>query len=415
DDVKFSLERATDPALASGDGASLPAQLYLSDIAGATDRMAGRASGLSGVEVVDRRTVRITLQAPAANFLLKLAGPSGDIVDRDNVGGGDWWRKPNGSGPFALTGWRARDRITLQAHQGYRPHPPTLKTVVILLGANALSPMALYERGQIDLTEVPIDDLDRVSAPTNPMHAQLVEQPLFSASYILINPNVPPFDSPQLRRALIQGFDRGKVASATFNGQVRAASGILPPGLLSRDWPATVPPYDLAAAKALLAQASGGKPPSSLTFYTAGSPALVSMKQVYERDLGLAVEVDELDWPDYMADMDAGRLPVFELSWVADYPDPEDFLRTLFYSTSPSNFIQYRNPDVDRLLDQAAKEMDPDRRAQLMSQAQQRIIDDGVVIPLYYDVSRMLIKPQIHGVTVTPLGILGLESVWVTR
>src|SRR6185312_3057812 len=98
----------------------------------------------------------------------------------------------------------------------------------------------------------------------------------------------------------------------------------------------------------------------------------------------------------------ARKLPVSTLDWVADYPDPEDFLRTLFYSSSTENYIGYNNPKVDQLLDEASAEADASKRQDLYQQAQQLIIDDAVVIPVYDDVEFELIQPYVHGLDVTP-------------
>lgn len=416
EDVRFSLERATDPALEQGNGSQLPAQVYLGDIVGASDRMAGKAGGLSGVEVVDPKTIKIRLVRPTRDFLLKLAGTPAYIVDPQNVAtGNEWWRKPNGSGPFAVTDWRGNDQIVLTGHQGYQPNPPTLKTVVILLGTKAFDPMTLYQRGEVDVADVPSSSLDRVQANNSPYRSQLVVQPMYAAAYVMLNPNVAPLDNPDYRRALVASFDRAKVATVSLEGFVKPADGIVPPGLAGRSWPAQVPPYDLATGKSLLAKADGGQAPPELTIVTNGSVVPISMKQVYERDLELPVQVLQMDWQDYLQDLVARKLPAFVLDWLADYPDPESFLRTLFYSRSPDNYIGYKNAEVDRLLDQAIIEPDSAKRASLYEQAQQRLIDDGVLIPLYYDVAYTLVKPNVYGLSVTPLGILGLESVWVTK
>ncbi len=411
DDVKYSLERATDPALAGGDGRKLPGWTYLRDILGAEERMAGQRSDLPGVEVVDPLTVRIRLSRRAQDFLIKMTAPPAFVVDRWDVArGDDWWRHPNGSGPFVLDRWEEGRLLVLRAFQGYAPGAPVLQEIDIRLGADALEPMNQYERGQLDLVSVPQWALDRVRAPNSPLSRELRVQPLFAGSFVFLNPNIPPLDDPEVRRALIQGFEREKIARVSLNGVVPPASGIVPDGMLGRTWPASLPAYDPGAARAVLQSRLPARP---LQLYTAGSGVPVTLKQVYERDLGIQAEVLLIDWPDYIQDLTGGRLPIFVLSWVADYPDPASFLTALFHSSSPDNYLGYRNPEVDRLLDMAAEEPDEEARARLFAEAQQRILDDFVVIPLYWDVSYLLVKPRVQGLELTPLGILGLERVWI--
>lgn len=407
-DVAYSLERATDPALAEGDGTQLPAWTYLRDIAGAEERMAGQRTDLPGVEVLDDRTLRIRLAAPASDFLVKLSAPPAFVVDQRNVAAGTgWWRRPNGSGPFRLERWDDRV-IVLRGFAGYLPSPPVLQEVVIRLGVDALEPMNQYERGQLDVVSVPLWALDRVRASSSPFREQLREQTLFAGTFVMLNPNLSPLDDPAVRCALVHGFDREKVARVSLNGAVRPAHGLVPDGMLGRQWIAHPPPYDPVRAGTTLRALD-----EPLAFYTAGSGVPVTLKEVYERDFGLSVEVYALEWPDYLADLTARRLPVFVVSWIADYPDPSAFLTTLFHSDSPDNYLGYENTEVDRLLDQAAREPDEDVRAQLFDEAQQRILDDCVVIPLYWDVDYVLVAPRVQGLELTPLGILGLERVWI--
>ena len=179
------------------------------------------------------------------------------------------------------------------------------------------------------------------------------------------------------------------------------------------DWTATLPPYDPEQARQLIA--TTGRPNGPLTISTAGAGVAVSMKEVYERDLGLTVEVLEPDWQDFLSDLAQQRLPVFTLSWVADYADPSAFLDALFHSGSPDNYLGYHNPEVDDLLDRARAEQNREERIRLYREAQQRILDDGVVIPLYHDVEYWLVAPAVHGLQVTPLGVLALETVWLSR
>lgn len=415
-DVQFSLERATAADIAQQAGGSIPALTFLSDIAGVTEHAAGTSAHVSGIKVVNDSTLTITLTHPVADFLVKLAGTPASVVQQSEVGqGGDWWRSPNASGPFGVTKWDAGQQLVLGANKNYLPDPPMLKTVTFLFGAGASDPLTLYERNQIDIAPVPDDAVDRIQAENSPERAQIVVTPQLSESYVLINPNIAPFNDINVRKALIMAFDRAKIATVTYDGHVQVAKGIVPAGLQGSDWAATMPDYDPAAAKALLAQTAVDARSRPLTFYTSGDYAPVAMKLQYEANLGIKADVVQLEFQDYINDITARKLPVLTLDWVADYPDPSDFLRTLFYSTSTENYIGYNNPAVDKLLDQASAEQDATKRSALYEEAQQKIIDDAVVIPVYDDVQYQVIKPYVHGLDVTSIGLLGLESVWIAK
>jgi ABC-type transport system substrate-binding protein len=223
-----------------------------------------------------------------------------------------------------------------------------------------------------------------------------------------MNPNEEPFDDPAVRAAVVAAFDRSKVAEVMLDGKVVQADGIVPPGILDREWPAENPAYDIEAARQSIA--SAGELDVPPTFY--GSGAAVSLTAVLERDLEIDADAIGLDWSEFSARLTGRSLPAFSLSWIADFPDPANFLTSLFLTGSPDNYIGYSNPEVDRLLLEAEAVQDVDERSALYLEAQQRIIDDGVLIPLYHDVSYTVVQPHVKGLVVSPIGILTLEENW---
>ena len=108
-----------------------------------------------------------------------------------------------------------------------------------------------------------------------------------------------------------------------------------------------------------------------------------------------------------------GSAPAFELTWVADFPDPETFLWNLFATGSPDNYSDYSNPDYDALLTRATRTFDTDERAELYAQAEAVLLADNVVLPIAHDTRFTLTKPQVKGLEMTPLGQLYLESAWL--
>jgi oligopeptide transport system substrate-binding protein len=415
--VRYSLERATDPALAGGNGASLPGATYLGDILGAADKLAGRNASLAGLRVLDARTVEIRLGAPKIPFLMKLSYPVAAIVDAATVraGGADWARTPNGSGPFRLARL-AEGQIELRRFEHFYAGAPRLERVTLLYGEAAGSPMNLYEAGKIDSTRVPLSSIDRVLATNSPLHAELTVTPTLSLTYIGFNVTRPPYDDPATRRAFAQAVDRERLITVGLDGKATLAGGIVPATMPGGPWVGRVLPHDLDAARAALAARPGGAGSvGGGRIYGADGQLAVSLRKVYARDLGVAVEAIDVPWPTYLAGLSARDYPAFALTWVADYPDPENFLALLFGTGSGENHTGYSNPAVDALLSAAAGERDPTRRRDLYLQAQQLILDDAVVIPCYYSTDYTLIKPYVRGLAITPLGVQELDTVWIAR
>lgn len=415
DDVAFSLKRACDPGTApDGQPLSLPAAAGLNDIIGCLDRLNGRTNDVAGIQVLDPLTLTIALDAPKAYFLQKLTLPDGAVIDRKDLArGAAWSTQPNGSGPFAVAGWKP-DAIMLKKFGGFYDQVATLDTVTILVGARATNQLNLYDGGKIDVASVPEAAVDRVSAPSSGLKGELRVTPTLSVTYIGFNPQAVPVDAFNLRAALMRTIDRQKITNVMFDGKTTEAKGIVPPAIPGGPWNATMPTVDTKTAKELVPPATAKTLPP-LVFGGGGSRLGPMVKQVVERDLGVAVTVEDSRFNDYLSELDQRAYGMFTITWIADYPDPENFLNTLFRTGSPRNYGGYSNPKVDALLDRANVEQNAATRADLYRQAQQQILDDVAAIPVYFSTDYSLVKPQVKGLTITAMGILRLETVWVER
>ncbi|MDQ2652627.1 MAG: peptide ABC transporter substrate-binding protein [Chloroflexota bacterium] len=416
EDVVYSLRRALDPRTAQQAGAALAGPSYLNDIAGAADFISGQSDELPGLIAIDDKTVEITLEEPRATFLMKLASAPGAIVDRNDVErGGEWWRDPNASGPFVVSSWEPNVELRLGPNDHFVDGSPDLEAVTFRIGPSASNAFNLYQADEIDTAQVPILAIDRVSDPGSPLASELTVSPMLSTQYIAFRDDVAPMDDPEIRRAVQLAFPRWKVADILLNGQQTPAHGMIPPGTLARDWPASAPEPDLDAAREAIANSSYGSadrvPP--IRIYGATPFASEALRDVLEADLGLSIEVMDVHWPQFNAGLASRSFPAFELTWVADFPDPETFLWNLFATGSPDNYSDYSNPDYDALLEQAAQTFDTDERAELYAEAEALLLADNVVLPVAHDIRFTLTKPQVKGLEMTPLGQLYLESAWL--
>jgi oligopeptide transport system substrate-binding protein len=417
-DVVFSLTRALDPQTAADAGAALAGPSYLADIVGADELIRGEASELAGLRVIDDRTLEIDLEAPRATFLMKLASAPAAIVDPEDVArGGEWWRDPNASGPYVVDVWEPEDELQLYANEHYVGGVPDLRRVTFRLGPSAANSFNLYQADEIDVTTVPIPAIDRVADEESPLLSELDVSPVLSTTYIAFRTDVAPMDDPEIRRAVQLAFPRWKVADILLGGRQEAANGLIPPGTLGRDWPHAAPAQDLEAAREAIAESSYGSaenvPP--ITIYGASPFGSEALRDVLQRELGLTVEVLDVHWPQFNQGLSRKIFPAYELTWVADFPDPETFLWNLFASASPDNYSEYANPTYDALLDQAAATLDVDERAAIYAEAEAILLADNVVLPLSHDVRYTLMKPWVKGLEITPLGMLYLENAWLER
>ena len=420
-DVQWSLERATNPLTESP-----VADQYLGDIIGVEEKLAGDALSISGVNVIDDRTVEIAIDEAKSYFLAKLTYPTGFVLDQENVEANprNWFRKPNGTGPFRLAEYQVGETLRLSRNENYHLGAPKLEEVEFILSGG--TQLLMYENDEIHIAGVSLADLDRFSDPNNELYPDLRTAPAsFSVNYIGLNVNEPPLDDVKVRQALNLAIDKQEIASIVLGDLVEPADGILPPNFPGYDESVSGYEFDPVRAKQLLEESKYGNdlaniPPITIT--TPGSfGANVSLDmevvlQMWKRHLGITAEFQQTEFATFLKDLHKGRFQMFDIGWIADYPDPENFLDILFHSESSNNHTHYSNPEVDALLMKARVETDETARYALYNQAEQKILDDAPWVPLWFDgESKLLVKPNVHDYLLPPLIIPKLRYVYITE
>ncbi|MFC2011435.1 peptide ABC transporter substrate-binding protein [Chloroflexota bacterium] len=252
EDFKYSWERAADPATGS-----LTAATYLGDIVGMSEVIAGESKEVSGIRVIADYTLEVTIDAPKSYFLSKLTYPTAFVVDRANVESeSNWWRNPNGTGPFILKQWDKNSWLVLEKNEIYYGKLAKVDSVVFhILGG---VPMNMYETGKIDITGVSMNHIDKVTDKAGPFYRELVIAPELSLYYIGFNTTKPPFDDVNVRRAFSQAIDKDKLVSLIFRNMAQQADGILPPGMPGFNEDLSGLNYDVNKARQLIRESKYG-------------------------------------------------------------------------------------------------------------------------------------------------------------
>ena len=423
DDVKSSWERAWELAASPG----LPSTTvgtYLDDVVGIEEFTSGDAEEISGIQVIDQNTLQVTIDDAKSYFLSKLSHPVAFVVDQNQIEdsqGSDtpWWVEPNGTGPFKLISWEPRRVMVLQANdEFYGGAPPVPHLVYRLYGG---VPRLMYETGEIDVARVFADELPQVNSPDYPLAGELVETSELSVHYIGMSSDRPPFDDPLVRKAFLLSADREALVEDILGESVDLAKGFLPPGLPGYNPEIAAIPFDPYEARRLIEQSSyGGVEALPDIVYTASGvaqPSIIVSQLIQMWRLNLGVEVGvQLVQPDaYFYVLDEIDKNLFTYGWIADYPDPQNFLDVLFHSSTENNQGGYNNAEVDSLLEQARVEQNPSQRTALYHQAEAMLVDDAAAIPLYHGRSQMLVKPYVNDLLFTPFGMLDLRGTSLDR
>ncbi len=415
-DFAYSWERASAP-----ETGSLTAGTYLGDIVGVDDVLTGRSEQISGVRVVDDYTLEVTIDLPRPYFLFKLAYPTAFVVDRANVAaGGQWWRRPNGTGSFKLGRWDENELFVLERNERHHDSVPKLAEVTFHLWAGI--PMDLYETGEIDVTGASLSYIDRVTDKAGPFYSQLMIVPELSFSYISFNAAKPPFDDVNVRRAFSQAVDKEKLAALVFRGMVETANGILPPGIPGFSENLEGLGFDVAAATESLSRSRYGSPSAlpPITVTTSGWGGIIgsdleAIIAEWRRNLGVEVKVRQLEPERFLYHLREEADEMYSIGWVADYPHPQDFLDILFRSGADSNYGGYSNPAVDRLLEEAGTDMDYQRSLATYQEIERMLVEDAACLPLWFGQNYLLVKPYVTGYWLDAQGFARLTEVSVER
>ncbi len=412
-DAAGSIERVLDP-----ETRSQGAQFYRG-IVGARAYVDGTEPHVQGLQAPDAHTLVITLAAPDPLFLHKLALLFASVVPvaqaRDL--GEDFATRPLGSGPFVLREWRRGERIVLARNTRYRRSDrPYLDGVVQHLGVGVELAWLMFESGELDVVAIPPADFPVVQrAPARQPY--IMHQTLLSTMYVGLNCGIPPFDDRRVRQALNYAVKKTDILEL-LNGRGIAARGIVPPTMPNHDAGLTGYDYDVERARALLAAAGQGEG-FTTELWTQSSDMDLKIAQKLQQDLAavdIHMRIKQVAWSPFL---DAIRrpqiVPMFDLGWNADFPEPSNFLHVLFHSTQhdANNHTFYASTEFDRLIGGALAAVAPAARAQLYAAAERLVVEDAPMIFLYHPISYAIRTPRVRDYRIHAFVPPRLTEVWL--
>lgn len=419
EDVVYSITRILDPRTKS-----VAADLF-TNIKGAREFREGRAKSVAGLSTLDHHTVQVVLEDAHVPFVSVLAVGHAKIVPKDIVEreGDAFGLRPIGTGPFRLVRWLRGKEIVLAANPDHFDGPPHLSRVIyrIFPGEPTDGMYEEFRNGNLEDTPVPIRDYRRILARGGHTY---VKRPMLSVRFYGLNTRVKPFQDRRVRQAILHAINRDALVEEAFLGRFTVARGILPPGTLGYNPRLKAYPYDPELSRQLLARAGypdgRGLPPIGIWSGLKQDEfvRMHTLAQKYLGAVGIKAQIHyEPDWSSFSKMLVEGKLPVFLYTWYADVPDPDNFLHKLFYSRSPRNFFGYANPVVDDLLVEARNDRDLQRRVELYRRAEQLVMDDAPLIPIFHYTYERLFQPYVRSIEVNGLGdpYIPLRKIWLDR
>lgn len=436
-----------DPAFTDGKGRKMVASDVVYSLGRITDKAVASPGGwifnhkvdsLQGLSAPDDSTFQLKLQRPYNPILGILSMQYCSIVPKEAVEfyGSDFRRHPVGTGPFRFVAWEEGQALVLQRNPAYFEKDsagnrlPYLDGIKVTFYDSKATEFLLFRQHKLEfINDIDASFKDEVLAKNGTLRPEWQQQvsldvsPYLNTEYlgILVDTNnVLLKDSPlrmkKIRQAINYGFDRRKMILYLRNSLGTAAeSGFVPMGLPSFD-SAKVKGYhyDPAKCRQLLSEAGfpDGKGLPAIKLYTIAIYAEMGnfiAKQLEEAGIKVQVEVMQKS---LLLDLTSNsRALFFRGSWIADYPDAENYL-SVFYSKNPAppNYTRFNNAAFDAAFEKAITEVNDSLRYIYYREADQLMINEAPVVPLWYDKAVRLVQKNVTGFHGNGLNLLELRS-----
>ena len=398
-DVKYSYERVLDPKTKSTSTAGL--------------------SSIDKIETPDDGTVKITLKKPNAAFLVGLWSPNYAIVKKEDVDkNGDLTKVANGTGPFKFKDYTPNTKLTLERNPNYyETGKPYLDGIEFVPVPDDTARSTAVRTGTVDFVEyAPAKDIPQLKADKSLAIAGDQNTNIRYLGFNLTQKD-KPWANPKVRQAISLAMDRPSIVDAAFYGLAIPTLTVFPPGYWAT-LDTKVPPQDIKAAKAMLADAgfaSGFKTTiktwSSYPFLS--NAALAVQDQL--KQIGITADVLPQDNGTFIADNNAKNYEML-VSGTSGYTDPNEIMLGNFGTGLASNNSGYSNPDFDKLVADGVASTKQDDRKKVYAQLQQILLTDNPWVMLYVGSQYEAMKSYVKGYTHIATGTnIALKDTWLDK
>ncbi len=367
-----------------------------------------------GIKAPDDYTFVVKLARPVAHWIyiptFWVTFPlRQDVVEQH----GSAWDKPGrmvSVGPFTLAAHDIDSKIVMKANPLYYGKRGNVEEAVGLIVKDDSTALSLYESGKFDfLTDISTLDLKRLAG-----RPDLKSFPYLKTGYLGFAVNRHPIVNPKVRRAISMAIDKKRLGEVLHGGQ-QPASSFVPPKVLGYS-PTIGLKFDPLMAKSELRAAGIDMSRTMhLDLICPNWDKQITLAQFLQgelkKNLGIEVVIQPFDHKTFRAQLDLHAHPIFEASWSADYPDPDNFL-SIFMGDAGNNRTTWKSKSFDERVIEARNIVNPKKREKIYFELQKQLIEDeAVIIPLYYEPNMALVRSRVKGLQLNPLNYLLLKKV----
>jgi oligopeptide transport system substrate-binding protein len=412
-DFLYSFTRILDAksASAAGDLVSERAQM-LFPVNGAEEFFKGKAATVAGFETPDDFTFVIRMKQRYAPFLAVLCMVDFAAVPKEEVEK-DWKgfaQHPVGTGPFVFASWSHDTEIVLKANRSYWAGEVKLDAVVFKIIPDENTRYQSFLAGDLEHSDIPFGKMAEIN--DKPELRALVSGDTAMDMYCYgFNVEKKPFNNKYVRLAFNHAVDKEAIVKNILEGRGTVQKNYCPPGAFYFKDSSAGYPFNLEKAKAYLAKAGypegRGFPEVTLNIDQQQLSRQVAA-QVQEdlRQIGIKVNLEPSDWATFLDRVYAGEPSFFQNTWLADYPDPDNWLFVLLETTqagAPGNITRFSQKQFDAYVLEARVTVDQAKRSELYSKAEDIALASAPWLMLYWRKNLTLVQPYVKGLTITAM------------
>ncbi|MCY7571393.1 peptide ABC transporter substrate-binding protein [Bacillus pumilus] len=416
-DFEYAWKWALDPKNES----QYAYQLYY--IKGAEAANKGKAKVADvGIKAKDDKTLVVELENPTSFFTELTAFYTYMPVNKKVAEKNKNWFTNAGenyvsNGPFVLSQWKHGGSITLEKNNEYWDKDTVkLKKINMSMIKDTNTELSMFKKGELDWAGSPTGSLPTESLKTLKKEGGLKIQTIAGIYNYKFNTEVKPLNNANIRKALAYSINRQAIVDKITQGEQVPAMAIVPPTMegFTDNKTGYFKDHDVDTAKKLLekgAKELGYKsvsdlPALKLSYNTDEGHQKIAqaIQEMWKKDLGVKVELDNSEWNVYIDKIHSGDYQIGRMGWLGDFNDPVNFLELYKDKDGGNNDTGWESKEYKQLLNDSAKETDKTKREEMLKKAEEIIINDMPIAPIYFYTQLWVQDPKLKGVVVSGLG-----------
>jgi len=379
-----------------------------------------------GVKAIDEKTLKVELENPTPYFLELTAFYTYMPVNKKIVEANPDWANDAtenyvSNGPFELEEWKHSNKVEIVKNDQYWDQEKVkLEKIHFAVIEEHTTALNMFENGELDWAGMPTSDLPPDAIPTLKDQGRLVVKPISGTYWFKFNTEKPPFNNVKVRKAFSYAIDRQAIIDNVTQADQIPAMGAIPPTAAVHEG-GYFKDNNIEEAKKLFDEGlkelgmTKDQLDLSLSYNTSEGHAKIAqaVQDQWKQAFGVDVKLSNAEWKVFIEDLHQGNYQIGRMGWLADYNDPITFLQLYKDKMGGNNDTRWENPTYQQLLTQSDSETDPEKRNQLLKQAEQILMDEMPIAPVYFYTQSYTKADKVKGVILHDTGVVDYKHAFI--